>query len=175
MFQKKMLLVVFLFFFFFSLPLIFTLLATSISHFLTAGMTFSRCSYNKILLLFLYLSLQISIALFLLELRQPVACFLVFSFFFSLHFKFLDMTIFLSLIIQTTLIQKQFPLFMLSLLNLQLFVLHKTLFAMRFPTKKMLSCIWVAYQLTGLFYIGFPVVLTDEARAGGRADGRTVT
>ena len=32
---------------FFSLPLIFTLVADSISHFLTGATKFSRCSYNK--------------------------------------------------------------------------------------------------------------------------------
>ena len=38
-------------FLFISLPLIFTLLAASISHFLTAAMKFSRFSSNEILLL----------------------------------------------------------------------------------------------------------------------------
>ena len=52
-----------------------------------------------------YLPLQLSVALFLLELRWPVALFIFF-----LYSKFVDMTINLSLILQTTRIQKQFPL-----------------------------------------------------------------
>ena len=52
-----------------------------------------------------YLPLQLSVALFLVELRWPVAHFII-----SLYSKFVDMTINLSLILQTTRIQKQFPL-----------------------------------------------------------------
>ena len=52
-----------------------------------------------------YLLLQLSVALFLLDVRWPVALFI-----FSLYSKFVDMTINLSLILQTTRIQKQFPL-----------------------------------------------------------------
>ena len=47
----------------------------------------------------------ISVALFLVELRQPVAHFII-----SLYSKFVDMTINLSVILQTTRIQKQFLL-----------------------------------------------------------------
>ena len=57
----------FLFFFFFSLPLSFTLLAANISHFPTAGIKVSCCSSNQII------SLQISVSLFPVELRQSVA------------------------------------------------------------------------------------------------------
>ena len=53
-----------------------------------------------------YLPLQLSVALFLVELYWPVA-----DFIFSVYSKFVDMTINLSLILQTTRIQKQFPLF----------------------------------------------------------------
>ena len=42
---------------YFSLPLIFTLVATSISHFLTATINFSCFSSNEIHLLFFHLSL----------------------------------------------------------------------------------------------------------------------
>ena len=52
-----------------------------------------------------YLPLQLSVALFLFELRWPVAHFI-----FSLYSKFVDMTINLSLMLQTTRIPKQFPL-----------------------------------------------------------------
>ena len=48
---------VFLFAFFFSLLLIFTLVAASISHFLTAPIKFSCFSSNKIGFLQVYLSL----------------------------------------------------------------------------------------------------------------------
>ena len=52
-----------------------------------------------------YLPLQALCRSFLVELRWPVA-----NFIFSLYSKFVDMTINLSLILQTTRIQKQFPL-----------------------------------------------------------------
>ena len=73
----------------------------------------------------------LSLTLFLVELRQPVAYFLFFSL--SLYSRFVDITIFinLSLILQTTRIQKQFPL-------------YKTQVAMRFPAKIVSSCIRAA-------------------------------
>ena len=53
----------------------------------------------------------LSLALFLVEFRWPVASFLFFfSLCFSLYSKFLDITINLRLIFQTTRIKKQFPL-----------------------------------------------------------------
>ena len=54
---------VFLFtFFYFSLPLIFTLVATSIAHFLTAAIKFSCFSTNEIgLRCFLFLALALSL------------------------------------------------------------------------------------------------------------------
>ena len=52
-----------------------------------------------------YIPLQLSVALFLLELCWPVA-----HFTFSLYSKFVDMTVNLGLILSTTRIQKQFPL-----------------------------------------------------------------
>ena len=60
----------------------------------------------------------------------------------ALYSKSVDMTIYLSLILQTTRMQKQFPLS--SLLTLLLSLLYKTLVAMRFPAKITSSCIWVA-------------------------------
>ena len=58
-----------------------------------------------------YLSLYISIAFFLIELRWPATYFLFFSVFLLRYIRnFVDMTINLSLILQTTRIQKQFPL-----------------------------------------------------------------
>ena len=38
---------------------------------------------------------------------------------------------------------------------------------MRFPAKITSSCIWLPYLLIELFYIGLPVVPTDQA--GGRS------
>ena len=63
----------------FSLPLIFTLVAASISNFLTSTTKFSCCSSNKIYLRFLFL------ALFLFELCWPVAYFLFFPVFLFLY------------------------------------------------------------------------------------------
>ena len=52
-----------------------------------------------------YLLLWLSVALFLVELRWPVA-----NFIFSLYSKFVDIKVNLTYILQTTRIQKQFPL-----------------------------------------------------------------
>ena len=55
---------------FFSLPLSITLVAASISHFLPAATKFSCCSSNKKMSPFsFFLSLSLSVALFLVELR----------------------------------------------------------------------------------------------------------
>ena len=102
-------------FHFFSLPLFFTL------DLLGGRQYFSFCHRRyKILMLFFhqknvpflfYLSLYISIAFFLIELRWPATYFLFFSVFLLRYIRnFVDMTINLSLILQTTRIQKQFPL-----------------------------------------------------------------
>ena len=108
-----------------------------------------------------YLPLQLSVALFLVELRWPFAHFI-----FSLYFKFVDMTIDLSLILQTTRIHKQFPLS--SLLTLQFSLLHKTPVAMRFPTKITSSChtCWLSYFKLVCLWCGW----TD-----GEAYGHVIT
>ena len=70
--SQKILLLVFLFAFFFSLPLIFILLATSISHFFTAGVKFSCCCSSNEICPLCFLSLALTLyrsALFLLKLR----------------------------------------------------------------------------------------------------------
>ena len=131
---------------FFSLPLIFFL------HWWPLALIFSFCHRcYKIFMLFFqqknfsfvfYLSLQISVALFLVEFRWPAAFSLFFCLSLALYSKFVDMTINLSLILQKTRIQKQFPLS--SLLNFQLPLLYKTRVAMRFPAKITSICIWVA-------------------------------
>ena len=95
----------------FLLLLIFSSVGASISHFLTAA-TNSCCSSP-------YLSLLLSIALFLFGLRWPVTFFLFFSVFpLSLYSKFVGMPINISFILKTTRILKQFPLPFSSLLTL---------------------------------------------------------
>ena len=85
MFSPQNLLLVFLFTFF-SLLFIFTLLTTSISHFLTATAKFSHCPSNEIRrFCFLSLTLVLSVALFLIELLYPVTYFLVFYVFLFLY------------------------------------------------------------------------------------------
>ena len=84
---------------FFSLPLIFTLVAASISYFLTAATKFSCCySSKKCLICLLFHSLAVCRP-FLVELRWSVAYFLFFCIFLSLYSKFVDMRINLSLIL----------------------------------------------------------------------------
>ena len=81
---------------------------------------------QKISLLFSYHSLQIPVALCLVELRWPAACFLFFCLCQALYSKFVDMT---------TQIQKQFPLSVFVLVD-SLFV--SALFTRRgwrFPSK----------------------------------------
>ena len=69
------------------------------------------CFFCLFVCFFFYLSLQISFALFLFEFRWPVAYFLFFlRLSLALYSKFVDITINLSLILQKTRIQKQFPL-----------------------------------------------------------------
>ena len=88
------------------------MVAASISHFVTAATKFSCCSSNKNVSFVFYLSLQISVALFLFNgdslayrLRSLFLCLSL-----SLHSKSVDIKIKLSLILNTTRIQKQFPL-----------------------------------------------------------------
>ena len=91
---------VFLFTFFYSLPLIFTLVAASISHFLTAAKKFSRCSSNKkCFLCFLSLALALcrSFSRWASLAYRLLSLFLCLSLF--LYSKFVGMTINLSLIL----------------------------------------------------------------------------
>ena len=145
---------------FFTLPLIFSLVAASISHFLTTA-TNSCCSSNKKWLL---ISWSRSPSLFF-SLSFAAACRL-FSLFLcrslSLYSKFVDMTINLSLILQTTRTQKQF-LPSVLLLTLQLSPLQKTRVAMGFPAKISSSYIW--------FVIPFDRVILHWYACGG-ANGR---
>ena len=93
----------------------------------------------------------------------------------SLFSKFVDVRINLNLILQTTRIQKQFPLSVFVFIDsLLVFAsIHKTRVVMRFPTKITSSCIWaVPYLLIELFYICMPVVQTDS---GQRTDGHMIT
>ena len=83
----------FLFTIFFSLPLIFTLVATSISQFLTAATKFLCCSVQQKTSPLFYLSLWLYVGLFLVELHWLVTYILLFSvfFFLRLYSKFVDM------------------------------------------------------------------------------------
>ena len=81
-----------------------TLAAASISYFLTAATKFLCCSSNKKVSSVVYLSLQISVALFLVELLSSLACRLLSLFLclsLALFSKFVDMTINLRLIVQS--------------------------------------------------------------------------
>ena len=71
--------------FFFFLSLIFTVVAASISLFLTAATKFSCCSSNKKMSIVFYLSLQLSVALLIVERRWSVTYFLFFSVFLFLY------------------------------------------------------------------------------------------
>ena len=133
-------------FIFFSLPLIFTLVSASISYFPTAATKFSCCFSNNRMPPLFFAGLS------------PTFCFsLSLS---SLYSKFVDMTIKLSLIPQTTLIQKKFDPFIDSL------VVSASQDAGGFAisAKRTSSC--HTCMLIGLFYIGMPVVGTD-GQAGG--------
>ena len=83
-------------FIFFSLPLIFTLVTARISYIPTAATTFSCCSRKKKCLLCLLTLAQLSVAVFLVELRwlSLSLCLAL-----SLCSKFVDMTINLSFIL----------------------------------------------------------------------------
>ena len=61
----------------------------------------------------------------------------------ALYSKFVDMTIILSLILQKTRIQKQFPLFGFVFIDSLVVSALQTRVAMRFPAKITSSCIWV--------------------------------
>ena len=87
------------------------LVAASISHFVTAATKFSCCSSNKKMSPLFFISCSRSLSPFfslsLLACRL-LSLFLCLSL--ALYSKFVDMTIYLSLILQTTRIQKQFLL-----------------------------------------------------------------
>ena len=85
-------------------------MAVSISNFVTAVTKFPCCSSNKKMSPLFFISRYKSLSPFFVELRWPAAHFLFFCLSLALYSKFADMTIYLSLIRQTTRIQKQFPL-----------------------------------------------------------------
>ena len=115
-----------------------------------------------------FLSRQLSVALLLVKLRRLVAYFLFFSVLLFLNISiFVDMTINSSLILQTTRIQKQFPL------SVFVFIDSLVVYASQddFPPKELRVALELPYLSIELFYIGISVVLTD----GGREDGRKFT
>ena len=109
------------------------MVAASISHFVTAT-KFSRCSSNKKNVSFGFLSLALNpshpFSRWASLACRPLSL--------ALYSKIVDMTIYLKLILYTTLIQKQF--------SLSVFVFIDSFFvsALRFPAKITSSCIWVA-------------------------------
>ena len=85
------------------------LVAVSISHFVTAATKFSCCSSNEEMYVLFFISRYKSLSPFFSLSFAGLP--LTFSFFFlALYSKFVNMTIYLSLILQTTRIEKQFPL-----------------------------------------------------------------
>ena len=84
----------------------------------------------------------------------------------SLNSKFVDMKINLSLILYTTRIQRQFPLFVFVFIDS---LVVKTRMAMRFPAKITSSCIWVAMP------VDWVILHWYACGADGRLVGRTVT
>ena len=143
------------------------LVATSISPFVTTTTKFSCCYSNKKMSPFFYLSLQISAAFFLVERRWPAAYFVFFSGCFSLllYSKFVDLTINLSLIFQTTRIQKQF------LLSIFVFLDSLVVSALKNTGGQVISrfSFGLLYLLIELFYIGMPVMWTDSCLVGVRS------
>ena len=131
---------------FFSLPLIFTLhwwplafliLSPPLQNFHVVLPT-NRCRLR----FFISRSQSLS-PFFSLSFASPLSLFLCLSL--ALYSKFVDMTIYLSLIlIRQHGYRNNFRLPFSSLLTLLLSLLYKTLVAMRFPAKITSSCIWVA-------------------------------
>ena len=157
----------------FSLPFIFTLLASSLSRFLTASIKLYVVLPTKFVSLF-FISPSSSLLLFFslsfasLSSTFSFQCrFLCLSLSLLYHdskiVRIVDMTINLSLILKTTQIETIFAF--------QLSLLFETRLALQFPAEKDLSCIWVAIPLIELSYFGgLPVVQTEE-----RSIGQTVT
>ena len=148
---------------FFSLLLIFTFVATSISHFLTAATKFSCCSSNKKCLT-LALAVCRPFSRWASLTCRLLSLFLCLSL--SLYYKFVNVTIILSLLLWTTRIQKRFPLSAVVFIELSL--LHKTRVAKRFFSKIISSCIWICHLPYLLIELFMPVVLMD-GRSGLRS------
>ena len=144
------------------------MVAASISHFLTAATKFSCCSSNKnVSFVFFSLALDIcrSFSRWDLLAYRLLSLFLCLSL--SLHSKFVDMTIKLSLILKKTRIQKLFPL--------SVFVFFSCLCLTRrgwlcdFPPKITLSCIWVVIP------VNWVILHWYAFGADGRCYGHMIT
>ena len=114
---------------------------------------------------------------FLLSLADlpPTFSFLCLSF--APYSKFVDMTVNLSLILQTTRIQKQFPLSVIVFIDsLAVSALQDApgsyAISRQNNLELLLGCHWLPYLSIELFYIGLPVVRTG-GRVGGRAGVRS--
>ena len=132
------------------------LVAASISH-LTTATKVSCCSSNKkCLLCFLSLALN-PCRPFSRWACRPLSLFLCLSL--ALYSKFVDMTIYLSLILW-------------SLLTLLLSLLYKMPVAMWFPAKITSSCIWVTIPVDWVILHWY--TCGADGRSLGRAGGRAV-
>ena len=133
------------------MPLIFAVVAASISHFLATATTFSCCCSNCFVF---FLSLALALCcFFLVELRWLVAYFLFFSVFLFLYF----LNLWTWKLIQASYFRHhgcrnnfRFPFSLLTLKS-KLFLLYKTRVAMRFPAKITSSCIRLPYLLLSYF------------------------
>ena len=161
---------------FFSLPFIFTLVACSISHFLTTVTKFSCYSTNKKCIVF-FLLLQFSVALSLLiKLCWPVTYFLFFSVFFFLYIP----NLWTQQLIKASNFRQHgyrnnFYFLFFSLLTLQLSLLHNTRVATRFPAKISSSCIWVAISVDCCLILHWYAYGTEGQSLGWAMYGHLIT
>ena len=138
-------------------PLTFLIFLPPLQNFRVVLPTTKKC-------LLRFLSLQISVALFLVELRWPVAYFLFFSFSCSV-FQICGHEINLCLILQTTRIEKQFPLSVFFFIDsLCCLCITRRGWLCDSPPKQPGVAFGLPYMLIELFQIGMPVV-----RTGGRS------
>ena len=156
----------------------FTSLAASISHFLPAATKFSRCSFSKKCLpCFFSLLLALRRCFFSL-----IFAGLLPTFSFSLPFpfsisKFVDITINISLILETTRIQKQFPLSVFVFIDS--LVVSPSQDAGGYAISRQinlelhLGChtCWLSYFTLVWLWCG----RTAGGRTGGRAGGQVIT
>ena len=136
------------------------LVAASICHFVTAATKFSCCSSNKNMSPLFFISIYRPFSRLSFAGLPPTFLFLCLSL--ALYSKFVDMTIYLSLKLQTTRIQNQFPLSVFVFIDcfvVSAFTRRRWL--CDFPPKYPRVAFGLPYLLIELFYIAMPVVRTD--------------